>query len=31
MEWWETETVEEINIIAPWTTERATPSTPRTP
>ena len=31
VEWWEAETVEEIDIIAPWTTERATPSTPRTP
>lgn len=31
VEWWETETVEEIDIVAPWTTERAAPSTPRTP
>lgn len=31
VEWWETETVEEIEITAPWTTERATPSTPRKP
>jgi quercetin dioxygenase-like cupin family protein len=31
VEWWEAETVEEIDIIAPWTTERANPSTPRTP
>ena len=31
LEWWETETIEEIDIIAPWTTERATPSTPRMP
>ena len=31
VEWWEAETVEEIDIIAPWTTERATPTTPRMP
>ncbi|HEY0459566.1 MAG TPA: DUF4440 domain-containing protein [Pyrinomonadaceae bacterium] len=31
VEWWEAETIEEIDIIAPWTTERATPATPRTP
>jgi hypothetical protein len=30
VEWWEAETVEEIEIVAPWTTERATPATPRT-
>jgi quercetin dioxygenase-like cupin family protein len=29
VEWWETVTVEEIEIKAPWKTERATPSTPR--
>jgi mannose-6-phosphate isomerase-like protein (cupin superfamily) len=29
LEWWEEETVEEIDINAPWKTERATPSTPR--
>jgi quercetin dioxygenase-like cupin family protein len=29
MEWWEEETVEEIEIMAPWKTERATPLTPR--
>lgn len=31
MKWWETETVEEIEIIAPMKTERASPSTPRVP
>jgi quercetin dioxygenase-like cupin family protein len=31
MEWWEEETVEEIEIMAPWKTERATPITPRKP
>lgn len=31
VEWWETETVEEIDITAPWTTDRATPATPRKP
>lgn len=30
MEWWENETVEEIEIMAPTRTERATPLTPRT-
>lgn len=30
MEWWETETMEEIEIMVPTRTERATPSTPRT-
>lgn len=29
VEWWETETVEEIEITAPTRTERATPATPR--
>ena len=29
MEWWEEATVEEIKIIAPFKTERATPITPR--
>ena len=29
LEWWETETVEDITILAPWKTERATPATPR--
>ena len=29
LEWWEEETVEEIEIMAPWKTERATPITPR--
>ena len=29
MEWWEDETVEDIEITAPTRTERATPSTPR--
>ena len=29
VEWWETETVEEIEIMAPTRTERATPATPR--
>ena len=29
VEWWETETVEEIEIMAPTRTERATPTTPR--
>jgi hypothetical protein len=29
VEWWETETVEEIEIAAPTRTERATPATPR--
>ena len=29
MEWWEEETVEEIEMMAPWKTERATPITPR--
>lgn len=29
VEWWETETVEEIEIISPMRTERAMPSTPR--
>ena len=31
VEWWETETIEEIEIVAPMRTERATPTTPRTP
>lgn len=31
VEWWETETVEEIEVVAPMVTERASPSTPRTP
>lgn len=31
VEWWETETVEEIEIAAPTITERAVPSTPRSP
>lgn len=31
VEWWETETVEEIEMIAPTKTERATPATPRNP
>ncbi len=31
VEWWETETVEEIDIIAPMLTERASPATPRKP
>ncbi|PYS99705.1 MAG: hypothetical protein DMF63_10295 [Acidobacteria bacterium] len=30
VEWWETETVEEIEMIAPTTTVRAIPSSPRT-
>ena len=30
VEWWEDETVEEIEMIAPTRTERATPGTPRT-
>lgn len=30
MEWWENETLEEIEIMAPTRTERATPLTPRT-
>jgi len=29
MEWWETETVEEIEVIVPMKTERASPLTPR--
>jgi quercetin dioxygenase-like cupin family protein len=29
VEWWETETIEEIEITAPTRTERATPGTPR--
>jgi quercetin dioxygenase-like cupin family protein len=29
LEWWEEETVEEIDIMAPWKTERATSATPR--
>jgi quercetin dioxygenase-like cupin family protein len=31
VEWWETETIEEIEITAPTRTERATPATPRSP
>lgn len=31
LEWWEEETVEEIDIIAPFQTKRATPSSPRKP
>ena len=31
VEWWETETVEEIEITAPTRTERATPASPRVP
>jgi len=30
MEWWENETLEEIEMLAPTRTERATPTTPRT-
>jgi uncharacterized RmlC-like cupin family protein len=29
LEWWEEETVEEIDMMAPWKTQRATPATPR--
>jgi len=31
VEWWEAETIEEIELVAPMITERATPVTPRTP
>ena len=30
LEWWETETVEEIDVTLPMTTQRALPATPRT-
>jgi len=30
VEWWETETVEEIEVVNPMKTERASPATPRT-
>jgi hypothetical protein len=31
VEWWETETVEEIEVVSPMKTERASPATPRMP